>query len=65
MRCGTGTHAWDGDQRYIGLEFSVNETGLNVTAPPNGNIAPPGPYMWWVIDDSARPCRIAPFVLLN
>jgi hypothetical protein len=63
-RCGSVTHAWDGDQRYVGLEFTSNETSLNVTSPPHGNIAPPGPYMLWVIDNDNRPCRLAPFVVL-
>ncbi|WP_254774455.1 DUF1929 domain-containing protein [Marinobacter sp. AC-23] len=35
------------------------------TAPPDGSIAPPGPYMIWVIDDRNRPCVLAPFVILN
>ena len=64
MRCGSVTHAWDGDQRYVGLEFTVTETGINVTSPPNGNIAPPGPYMLWVVDEDNRPCRLAPFIFL-
>lgn len=64
MRCGSVTHAWDGDQRYVGLEFTVTDSGLSVTAPPNGNIAPPGPYLLWVIDADNRPCQRASFVLL-
>ncbi|MEL7090071.1 MAG: galactose oxidase early set domain-containing protein, partial [Planctomycetota bacterium] len=43
MRCGTVTHAWDGDQRYVGLDFAVTDTGLRLTAPPDGSVAPPGP----------------------
>jgi hypothetical protein len=66
MRCGSVTHAWDGDQRYIGLEFELEENDvLTAIAPPNGNIAPPGPYMIWIIDNQGRPCKIAPFVILN
>jgi hypothetical protein len=68
MRCGTVTHAWDGDQRYVGLDFEPGSPGtqlLHVTAPPNGNVAPPGPYMLWVINDLDRPCRLAPFVTLS
>lgn len=68
MRCGTVTHAWDGDQRYVGLEFEAGSPGsssLMAIAPPNGNVAPPGPYMLWVIDDLDRPCRLAPFVILS
>ncbi len=65
MRCGSVTHAWDGDQRYVGLHFSITDNGLSVVAPPNGGVAPPGPYMLWVIDNSNRPCRLARFVILN
>ena len=65
IRCGSVTHAWDGDQRYVGLEFSIGEQALSATAPPNGSVAPPGPYMIWVIDSGNRPCRLAPFVILS
>lgn len=62
IRCGSVTHGWDGDQRYVGLEFTMSDVGLVVTAPPDGSVAPPGPYMLWVIDSEDRPCRLAPFV---
>ncbi|MEO0744525.1 MAG: galactose oxidase-like domain-containing protein [Pseudomonadota bacterium] len=65
MRCGTVTHAWDGDQRYVGLDFAVTDTGLRLTAPPDGSVAPPGPYMLWIIAQEDLPCRQAPFVILN
>jgi hypothetical protein len=68
LRCGTVTHAWDGDQRYVGLEFepaAEDSPVLHVTAPPNGNVAPPGPYMLWVVDTLDRPCSLAPFVTLS
>ena len=66
MRCGSATHAWDGDQRYVGLSFTNTNNGvIMATAPPDGSIAPPGPYMIWVIDDRNRPCVRAPFVILN
>lgn len=67
LRCGSVTHAWDGDQRYVGLEFSPGAPDtpvLHVTAPPDGGVAPPGPYMLWVVDHLGRPCRRAPFLLL-
>lgn len=65
MRCGTVTHAWDGDQRYVGVEFETTENGLRLTAPPNGSVAPPGPYMLWIIAEEDLPCKLAPFVILN
>ncbi len=42
MRNGAVTHAFDMDQRYVGLSFTAGTGVLNVTGPPNGNIAPPG-----------------------
>ncbi|MFN0140425.1 MAG: galactose oxidase-like domain-containing protein [Pyrinomonadaceae bacterium] len=67
MRCGTVTHAFDGDQRYVDLEFAVSgDDSLSVVAPPDPSIAPPGFYMLWVIDLDAegnpRPCHQARFV---
>jgi hypothetical protein len=67
MRNGTVTHAFDGDQRYVDLEFSVDgEDRLSVVAPPDPSVAPPGHYMLWVIDLDAdgnpRPCHQARFV---
>lgn len=66
MRCGSCTHAWDGDQRYVGLTFSVLPGDrIRATSPPIGNVAPPGPYMLWAVDRDNRPCTLAPFVILN
>ncbi|MBW3579164.1 MAG: DUF1929 domain-containing protein [Actinobacteria bacterium] len=64
MRCGSMTHSFDSDQRYVGLAFSQQGNTLEITSPPHGAIAPPGPYMMWVIDGSDRPCHQAAFVRL-
>lgn len=65
LRCGSVTHAWDGDQRYVGLEFTVDGAdGLSVTAPPHGAVAPPGNYMLWVVNGAGTPCLRAAFVHL-
>lgn len=62
-RCGSATHGFDYDQRYVGLEFTTAGAGrLTVTAPPNGNIAVPGQYLLWILDDGGRPCVTAPFL---
>ena len=55
MRNGAVTHAFDMDQRYVGLSFSVGSGVLNVTGPPNGNIAPPGYYMLFILNNSGVP----------
>jgi hypothetical protein len=66
MRCGSSTHAFDGDQRAVLLRFQT--TGANTlvaTAPPSGAVAPPGPYMLFVVDDGGRPCEYAKFITLS
>jgi hypothetical protein len=65
MRCGSTTHAYDSDQRYVGLVFTQQGNQLKVISPPNAWIAPPGYYMLWVIDAANRPCTQAKFVRLS
>ncbi|MCH9660818.1 MAG: DUF1929 domain-containing protein [Bacteroidetes bacterium] len=68
MRYGSVTHAWDGDQRYIGIPFEVDleePDTLILQLPDNGWIAPPGPYMLWLIDENGRPSQRASVVSLR
>jgi hypothetical protein len=63
IRNGSVTHAFDADQRYVGLEFShASGDLLTVIAPPHSAVAPPGFYMLWIVDGDGRPCRWAAFV---
>ncbi|HTB93375.1 MAG TPA: galactose oxidase-like domain-containing protein [Candidatus Sulfotelmatobacter sp.] len=55
MRDGAVTHAFDMDQRYVGLSFTAGAGVLNVTGPPNGNIAPPGYYMLFILNSAGVP----------
>ena len=64
MRLGSATHAFDGDQRYVGVPFSQTHSTLTVIAPPDSSIAPAGYYMLWLIDSKNLPCKLAPFVQL-
>jgi Galactose oxidase-like, Early set domain/PKD domain len=64
MRPGAQTHAFDMDQRMVGLSFTAGSGVLNVTAPPNGNIAPPGYYMLFAVTSAGVP-SIASFVQLT
>jgi len=64
VRPGAPTHAFDMDQRLVGLSYTAGAGVLNVTAPPNGNIAPPGYYMLFILNSAGVP-SIAPFVRLN
>jgi hypothetical protein len=63
VRPGAQTHAFDMDQRMIGLSFTSGAGVLNVTAPPNGNIAPPGYYMLFLLNSAGVP-SVASFVQL-
>jgi len=64
VRPGSPTHAFDQDQRFIGLSFTATSGVLNVTAPPNGNIAPPGYYMLFILNSAGVP-SVATFVQLT
>jgi hypothetical protein len=66
IRAGSVTHAFDADQRYVGLVFNhIGGDRLVATAPPNGGVAPPGYYMLWLIDDAGRPCKLAKFIRVS
>ncbi|MBW4621657.1 MAG: RICIN domain-containing protein [Cyanosarcina radialis HA8281-LM2] len=51
VRLGAPTHGQDMDQRYVPLSFTRGSGQLNITAPANANIAPPGFYMLFVINN--------------
>jgi len=55
MRNGAVTHAFDMDQRYVGLAFTPGTGVLNIAGPPNGNIAPPGYYMLFILNSAGVP----------
>ena len=64
VRPGAPTHAFDMDQRLVTLSYTADAGVLNVTAPPNGNIAPPGYYMLFVLNSAGVP-SVASFVQLS
>jgi Domain of unknown function (DUF1929)/IPT/TIG domain len=64
MRAGAPTHAFDMDQRLVGLSFIQGSGTLTVTGPPNGNIAPPGYYMLFLLNSSGVP-SVAAFVQVS
>jgi Domain of unknown function (DUF1929)/Glyoxal oxidase N-terminus len=55
VRNGTVTHAFGMDQREVELSFTSQSGSLTITAPPNGNIAPPGYYMLFLLNSSGVP----------
>lgn len=61
-RCGSVTHAFDSDQRYVGMNFTKNGNELTLTSPRGPNIAPPGNYLLWVVGTNNHPCQRAKFI---
>ena len=49
------THAINMSQRFISLAFTTNAGGLSVTAPANGNLAPPGDYLLFLVNADGVP----------
>ena len=52
---GSTTHAFDTGQRFLGLAFQRQTGALTITAPANGNIAPSGYYMLFVLTTDSVP----------
>jgi hypothetical protein len=64
VKDGAVTHAFNMDQRLVGLVSSAGSGVLNVTGPPSGNIAPPGYYMLFLINKAGVP-SVANFVQVS
>jgi hypothetical protein len=64
IRPGAVTHAFDMDQRLVGLSYTAGPGTLSVTAPPNSNVAPPGYYMLFLLNSSGVP-SVATFMQLT
>jgi hypothetical protein len=64
LRCGSVTHSFNSDQRYIGLQIiRRGRKRLTLRAPPDGYVAPPGYYMLFILNDAGVP-SVAKFVRL-
>jgi hypothetical protein len=55
IRLGSVTHAFDVGQRANTLPFDRTSTGLEITAPANSNLAPPGYYMLFILNRNGVP----------
>ena len=55
VRIGSVTHGFDQNQRFIELSFQRSAGGLTVTAPANGNLAPPGDYLLFIVGSTGVP----------
>jgi len=70
MRFGSVTHLVDGDQRGVELPIKARKGRrlIMVAAPPNGDVAPPGPYMLFVnrkTDKGPVPSRARSVMVVN
>ncbi len=55
IRLGSVTHAFDMSQQANTLSFTRTATGVEITAPANPNLAPPGYYMLFVLNRNGVP----------
>ena len=55
LRLSAVTHAFNMDQRINFLPFTRGAGVLDITAPPNANLAPPGFYMLFLVDANGVP----------
>jgi hypothetical protein len=64
VRPSSVTHSVNFEQRRIPLSFSVKRNGFQASAPSDANIAPPGYYMMFIIDNNGVP-SVAKMVKLS
>ena len=55
IRLGSPTHAFDMNQRLNVLQFTPGAGTVNITTPPNANLAPPGHYMLFIVKGNGVP----------
>ena len=58
------THSNNMEQRYVPLNFSTGSGSLTASTPANTNVAPPGFYMFFIIDGAGVP-SVAKMVRLD
>jgi hypothetical protein len=58
IRPGAVTHGFNQTQRYVGCAIvSAGGTSVQATAPPDGNVAPPGYYLLFFVDGDRVPSQ--------
>jgi galactose oxidase len=55
VRLPSVTHAFDQSQRFVELEFRRTAGGLTAEAPASGRLAPPGPYLLFLLNRNGVP----------
>ncbi len=61
IRLGAVTHFFNENTYYVPLTFQAGSGTLNITAPVDGRLAPPGYYMLFIVNSNGVP-SIAPIV---
>ena len=61
IRAGGVTHFFDQNTRFVPVAFQQTAGGLTLSAPANGNLAPPGYYMLFIVNSNGVP-SVAPIV---
>lgn len=64
IRPGAVTHCFDMDQRMVGLTFTRGTGAITVQTPPDGNVAPRGWYMLFLVSTAGVP-SVATFLRLG
>jgi hypothetical protein len=65
VRPGSDTHAWNMEQRVVGLAFTSSSGVLLVNLPPNSNVAPPGYYMLFILNNAGVPSMASWVQVIN
>jgi hypothetical protein len=55
IRAGSVTHSFNNGQRFIELDLTGSGSNRTAVAPANGNLAPPGTYLLFVLDSTGTP----------
>lgn len=55
VRLSASSQGWNGSQRMVRLTFSAGSGALRVDAPQDGNVAPPGFYLLFILNDQGVP----------
>ena len=55
VRLASVTHAFDQNQRFLELPLARVAGGLDLAAPANGNLAPPGHYLLFILNSAGIP----------
>jgi hypothetical protein len=55
LKISSATHSVNMDQRILRLNFTQTAGGLNVVAPANSNLAPPGYYSLYILNSAGVP----------